>query len=103
LEENRSNATETNTTERNITSVIIEDIVDTGKSRQVGRGWEHLKLSITDGRDETGEYEAIAFNMGHLFSDIHKGKAFDLCFSIEENVYRGVSSMQFMVRDIRFQ
>ena len=82
---------------------MARGVVDTGKSRQVGRGWEHLKLSITDGKPATGEFEAIAFNMGHFFNDIHRGKQFDLCFSVEENVYRGVSSMQFMVRDLRFR
>ncbi len=81
---------------------VSRKVYDTGKSRQVGRGWEHLKLSLTDGKTETNEIEAIAFNMGHLFNEIHKGNPFDLCFSIEENVFRGVASIQLMVRDIRF-
>ena len=79
---------------------IARNVYDTGKSRPVGRSWEHIKLSITDGQPGSGEIEAIAFNMGHLFTEIHNGRPFDLCFSIEENVYRGVSSIQLMVRDI---
>jgi len=81
---------------------VSRKVYDTGKSRQVGRGWEHLKLSLTDGLPGNTEIEAIAFNMGHLFNEIHKGKPFDVCFSIDENVFRGVSSIQLMVRDIRF-
>ncbi len=81
---------------------VTRNVFDTGKSRQVGRGWEHLKLSLTDGQAGTSEIEAIAFNKGHLFNDIHTGRPFDLCFSIEENIFRGVSSIQLMVRDIRF-
>lgn len=81
---------------------VAREVFDTGKSRQVGRGWEHLKLSITDGKPETQDIEAIAFNMGHLFSEIHRGKPFDLCFCIEENIFRGISSIQLMVKDIRF-
>ena len=81
---------------------VARNVCDTGKSRQVGRGWEHLKLSITDSQSGDCEVEAIAFNKGHLFNDIHKGKSFDLCFSIEENVFRGVSSIQLMVKDLRF-
>jgi single-stranded-DNA-specific exonuclease len=82
---------------------VARKIYDTGKSRQVGRGWEHLKLSLTDGEPRTPEIEAIAFNMGHLFNKIHRGDSFDICFSIEENVFRGVSSIQLMIRDIQFQ
>ncbi len=81
---------------------VARKIYDTGKSRQVGRGWEHLKLSLTDGKPGTTDIDAIAFNMGHLFNDIHKGIPFDLCFTVEENVFRGVASIQLMVRDIRF-
>ncbi len=81
---------------------VARNVCDTGKSRQVGRGWEHLKLSVTDSDTGISEVEAIAFNKGQLFNEIHKGKPFDLCFSIEENVFRGVTSIQLMVKDIKF-
>ncbi len=80
---------------------VAKGLRDTGRSRQVGRSWEHLKLnlSIEDGGNAT--MEAFGFNMGHFFTEIHKGKPFDLVFSVEENTYRGVSSIQLMVRDLR--
>ncbi len=82
---------------------VARGVKETGRSRQVGRSWEHLKLSLAS---EPGSYqglEAIAFNYGHLFNEIHKGKAFDIVFSIEENTYRGISNIQLMVKDIRIQ
>ncbi|MCD6347378.1 MAG: single-stranded-DNA-specific exonuclease RecJ, partial [Bacteroidales bacterium] len=80
---------------------VARNLRDTGRSRQVGRSWEHLKLSLAVDAPAHGAMEAIAFNMGHYFSDIHKGKLFDLVFTVEENSYRGVSSIQLMVRDLK--
>ncbi|MBT3242339.1 MAG: single-stranded-DNA-specific exonuclease RecJ [Bacteroidetes bacterium] len=86
----------------NLTPVFIaRNLRDTGRSRQVGRGWEHLKLSLVIESPGHGTMDAIAFNMGHFFNDIHKGKAFDLVFSVEENTYRGMSSIQLMVKDMK--
>lgn len=80
---------------------IAQGVKETGRSRQVGRSWEHLKLSLKVDEDSRKGMEAIAFNFGHLFSEIHKGKAFDIVFSVEENTYRGLSSMQLMIKDIK--
>jgi single-stranded-DNA-specific exonuclease len=81
---------------------VARSVTDTGRSRQVGRSWEHLKLSLAIEPGSMQGIEAIAFGFGHLFNDIHKGKPFDLVFSIEENTYRGISNIQLMVKDIKF-
>jgi single-stranded-DNA-specific exonuclease len=44
---------------------------------------------------------AIAFNFGHLFNRILK-EQFDVVYTIEENFWNGKSSLQLMVKDIRF-
>jgi len=80
---------------------VARKVYDTGKSRQVGRSWEHLKLNIAHSSSSRYGIEAIAFNFGHLFSDIHKGKAFDICFSVEENYFRGIANIQLMVKDLK--
>jgi len=80
---------------------VARGVRETGRSRQVGRKWEHLKLSLIMKPDSHQSIEAIAFNFGHLFSEIHKGKPFDIVFSIEENTYRGITSIQLLVKDIR--
>lgn len=80
---------------------VARGLQETGRSRQVGRSWEHLKLSLAIEPGSQQGIEAIAFNFGHLFNDIHKGKSFDMVFSVEENTYRGISTMQLMVKDIR--
>lgn len=80
---------------------VARQVQDTGRSRQVGRSWEHLKLSLAIEPGSNQGIDAIAFGFGHLFNDIHRGRPFDLVFSVEENTYRGLSSIQLMVRDIR--
>ena len=82
---------------------VCRNLKDTSKSRQVGRSWEHLKLSITSIKGNQPDFEGIAFNMGHMFNEIHKGKPFDIAFTVEENTFRGATSMQLMVKDIRIQ
>ena len=80
---------------------VCEHLHDTGKSRQVGRTWEHLKLSMCSVDGSGPDFEGIAFNMGHCFAEIHSGKSFNIAFIVEENNFRGVSSLQLMVRDIK--
>lgn len=80
---------------------VAKNLRDTGKSRQVGRTWEHLKLSMTSDSSTYHSFEGIAFNMGYLFNEIHAGKPFDITFTIEENNYRGTVSIQLMVKDIK--
>ena len=82
---------------------LCRNLRDTGRSRQVGRTWEHLKLSLTSARGGRQDFEGIAFGMGSLFSEIHSGKTFDIVFTVEENTFRGATSMQLMVRDIRIR
>jgi len=82
---------------------VCRGLRDNGKSRQVGRSWEHLKLNVTSVRGEQPEFDGIAFGMGHVFNELHQGKPFDIAFTVEENTFRGTTGMQLMVKDIRFQ
>jgi len=84
-------------------SFLCRGLRDSGRSRQVGRTWEHLKLSVTSLKGDHPDFEGIAFGMGHLFNEIHKGRPFDITFTVEENTFRGATSMQLMVKDIRIQ
>ncbi|MCK5821631.1 MAG: single-stranded-DNA-specific exonuclease RecJ [Bacteroidales bacterium] len=80
---------------------VARGVHETGRSRQVGRKWEHLKLSLVMKNGGHQSIEAIAFNFGYLFTEIHKGKPFDIVFTIEENTFRGNTSIQLLVKDIR--
>jgi len=76
------------------------NVRDSGSSKLVGKELEHIKLELTD--DSTGDsVSAIAFGM-HPYNDhIKSGKPFDICYTIEENVYNNKASIQLLIKDIR--
>lgn len=75
-------------------------VKDFGSSKLVGKQLEHIKLELVD--DTSGKvYNAIAFNSAEYFDDIHSGKAFDICYTIEENKHRNAAStLQLLVKQI---
>ncbi|MGV3638933.1 MAG: single-stranded-DNA-specific exonuclease RecJ, partial [Adhaeribacter sp.] len=77
---------------------MSECVYDTGSCRVVGD--THLKLRLE--QEDSHPIDAIAFGMGDYYPRISKGIPFDVCYSVEENVFRGVTTLQLRVRDIRF-
>lgn len=74
---------------------------DNGQARLVGPDDSHLKLDLIQEESPYYPLSAIAFGQADFYEHIRDGKAIDLCYSVSENVYRGVSSLQLRVRDIR--
>ena len=73
---------------------------DTGNGRVVGNNGGHLKLELTQGSGDK-VLPAIAFNMADKYELISQGNPFDICYTIEENEFRGRKTLQLNVRDIR--
>ncbi|MBE0654481.1 MAG: hypothetical protein IH594_11820, partial [Bacteroidales bacterium] len=46
-------------------------------------------------------FPAIAFQQGNIFKKIKGGHAFDICYSIDENKFRGTSVIQLNIKDIK--
>ena len=80
---------------------ITENVYDSGNGRKVGAGGVHLKLDLMQENQPYHQIPSIGFNMSEYFDYIHDGNAMDICYSIVENYYRGNSSMQLRIRDIR--
>jgi single-stranded-DNA-specific exonuclease len=81
---------------------VSEDVVDTGEGRLVGSEKEHLKLTLMqDGNNK--KYDAIAFQMAEYYKPIHYGQPFDVCYTIYENVFRGKTTLQLRVKDIKIK
>jgi len=86
----------------NMTPVFLtENVSDNGDGKPVGASGEHLKLHLVQEEDPYKVYSAIAFQQGHNFPAISQGRAFDICYSIEENDFRGATSLQLNIRDIK--
>ncbi|WP_313514163.1 single-stranded-DNA-specific exonuclease RecJ [Sphingobacterium sp.] len=63
-------------------------------------GSTHLKFSVK--QEDSTIFECIGFGLGEYVDLINSGKAFDICFSIEENSWRGKKNLQLNVKAIRF-
>ncbi len=86
----------------NMTPVFItEDVFDAGTSRLVGKNQEHLKLDLVEPDVHSGIFPGIAFNQSDKFDLITSGLPFDVCYSITENEYRGKTSLQLFIRDVK--
>jgi len=59
----------------------------------------HLKVHIQGKKDIL---EGIGFGLGAWLNKIEPGKEFDICYQIEMNTFRGNSSLQLLIKDIKF-
>jgi single-stranded-DNA-specific exonuclease len=67
----------------------------------VGAGGLHLKLDLMQESQPYRQIAAIGFNMAEYFDHIKAGNPIDICYSIVENFYRGSSTVQLRLKDIR--
>ncbi len=79
---------------------LTESVCDEGNGRRVGADGRHLKLDLIQ-EDYFRSIPAIAFNKDEYFEYIRHGNPFDVCYSIVENYYRGNSSIQLRIKDIK--
>ena len=81
---------------------LTENVYDAGNGRKVGAGGVHLKLDIIQESLPYRQLAAIGFNMAEAYYEhIKAGNPFDVCYSIVENFYRGSSTVQLRLKDIR--
>ena len=93
------------------------DLTLARRPRRVGSDGKHLKFTVRPGeggpqqgdgqpaRDLT--MDAIAFGLGDkidvLRESRHEGQPLEVLFSVEENTWKGRTSLQLKVRDVRLQ
>jgi len=80
---------------------MTEDVYDAGNGRKVGAGGVHLKLDLMQESQPYRQIAAIGFNMADYYDHIKAGNPIDACYSIVENFYRGSSTIQLRLKDIR--
>ena len=80
---------------------VTDNVYDAGTGRKVGAGGVHIKLDLIQESQPYHQIPAIAFNMAEYYDYIREGNPFDVCYAIVENYYRGNSSIQLRIRDMR--
>ena len=79
---------------------MTENVRDTGYSRIVGNN--HLKLNLAqDDSTRLRGFDGIAFQAGHHYEVVKRKIPFDVCYTIEENIYNDKTTLQLNVKDIR--
>jgi len=71
---------------------------DNGYGKQVGVDKSHLKLNIINGSDKK-TYNAIGFGLGDKYEIVKNG--FKAAYTIEENHWNGITSLQLSLKDIK--
>lgn len=79
---------------------VARGLRDNGYGKKVGQNGEHLKLNIISGADQK-TYNAIGFGLGKKFELINNGNSFMAAFTIEENHWNGITSLQLNLKDIK--
>ena len=71
---------------------------DNGYGKTVGADKSHLKLNIIDGADKK-TYNAIGFGLGNKIKSIKCD--FDIAYSLDENEWKGNTSIQLILKDLK--
>ena len=78
---------------------VTENVYDTGFAKIVGNN--HLKLELYQKENPGIKIPAIAFDKGDYFDHIKKRLPLKVCYTINENEWNGVKSIQLMVKDFQ--
>ena len=77
---------------------LTRKLINHRDTRKVGKNMEHLRLDVTD---RTAAITGIAFGRAEMADHILNGNAVDICYELDENTFRNVTSIQMMVQDIK--
>jgi single-stranded-DNA-specific exonuclease len=63
-------------------------------------GSNHIKMTVM--QPGSAGFDCIAFNQAEYLDQIKKEIPFDICYTIEENIWRERRTIQLNVKGIRF-
>ncbi len=82
---------------------FAENVSDNGYARLVGSEDVHLQLGLIQEDSPFNNYRAIAFNQASYLSKIRNGAAFDIAYTLVENSFRGNTTIQLNIKDIKIE
>ncbi len=62
-------------------------------------GGKHLKLVVR--QDDQTLFNCIAFGLGEYADHVNSGQPFDICYSVEENIWKEKRTLQLNIKGIR--
>lgn len=83
---------------QNMAPIFVSKKVTLATNPQIV-GTNHLKLNVK--QQNSGIFEAIAFGLGEFENKLMPNQYFDICYSIEENVWKDKKKMQLNIKGIK--
>ena len=77
---------------------ISKGVVDNGYGKKLGADKSHLKINL---KTILGTIAGIGFGMADSFDKIKDHQAFNICYSIKENEWKGNKNLQLILSDIK--
>ncbi|MCR8561252.1 single-stranded-DNA-specific exonuclease RecJ [Mucilaginibacter sp. BJC16-A38] len=77
---------------------ISKNVYVSGYANMVGAN--HIKMTVM--QEDSAMFDCIAFNQGEHLPQLLKNIPFDMCYTIEENVWKEKRTIQLNVKGIRF-
>ena len=79
---------------------LTKNCLDGGGTKAVGADQSHLKLEAID--DSKASLSGIGFGMANHLSKIKSRDIFQILYTVDENEFREVKSLQLKLKDLRF-
>ena len=81
-----------------IPNFISRNVTDSGKGRRVGDDKSHLRLVLNT---SNSNITSIGFSMAEYYEKTNENQEFDICYTIDENIWNGKKSLQLILKDIK--
>ncbi len=78
---------------------LSENLNLKGELNKIGKNREHLKLSVSQESDKT--FSAIGFWLSEKATSISPNSTFSMLYTIDENTWNGITSIQLKIKDIK--
>lgn len=76
---------------------VTKNVYVSGNASLVGAN--HVKMTVV--QENSPAFDCIAFNLGEHLPKLSKGIPFDICYTIEENIWREKRSIQLNIKGIK--
>jgi len=76
---------------------VTKNVYVSGNASLVGAN--HIKMTVV--QENSPAFDCIAFNLGEHLPKLSKGIPFDICYTIEENIWREKRSVQLNIKGIK--
>lgn len=80
---------------------MSENIFITSNSRKIGSDKTHLRLEIFQEEYPDLKFNCIGFGLGAILDDLDEEMPFSIVYNIEEKHWRGTTTLQLNIKDIK--